>query len=166
MRLESKNGERMILQNQQKERPSWEHTFMTIAYEMAKRSHDVQTQHGCVIVKNNKILSTGYNGFIHGIDDGVLPNTRPEKYPWMIHSEINAILNCEHRPEGATAYITGHPCLHCYQCMIQAGISKIIYDASPGRNAIMIDDNMMEKIKFVQLLTNNNPKLVPYFYQP
>lgn len=156
----------MILEPTIMTRPTWHHTFMSIAYEMAKRSHDAQTQHGSVIIKNNRILSTGYNGFIRGIDDEVLPNTRPEKYPWMVHSEVNALLNCEHRPEGATIYITGHPCLNCYQCMIQAGIAEIIYDARPERNAVMIDEDMMEKIKFLQVLTKNIPKLIPYIHIP
>lgn len=149
-----------------KNRPSWDHTFMTMAYELAKRSHDCQTQHGSIIVKDNKILGTGYNGFIRGIDDEKLPNTRPDKYPWMIHSEINALLNCEHRPVGATIYVTGHPCLHCYQCLYQAGISTIIYDARPERNAVMIDDEMMANIKILEDLLGNKIMKIPYIYQP
>jgi dCMP deaminase len=139
---------------------------MTMAYELAKRSHDCQTQHGCVIINDRKqVLGTGYNGFIKGIDDSQLPNTRPDKYPWMIHSEINALLNCEHRPVGATAYVTGHPCLHCYQCMYQAGIAVIIYDAAPERNAVMIDEAMMDNIKKLEGLIANRILKVPYYYK-
>lgn len=145
-------------------RPTWDNTFMTMAYTIAKRSHDSQTQHGCIIVKDKKILGAGYNGFVHGIDDLMLPNTRPGKYQWMIHSEINALLNCEHRPIGATVYVTGHPCLHCYQCMYQAGISTIIYDSRPERNAVMINEEMMTDIKLFEHLISGKIKKVAYEY--
>lgn len=160
-----KENKSMNNQDHIKTRPSWDHTFMTMAYEIAKRSHDCQTQHGSIIVKDNKILASGYNGFIRGIDDSKLPNTRPEKYPWMIHSEINALLNCEHRPVGATIYVTGHPCLHCYQCLYQAGISTIIYDARPERNAVMIDDEMMANIKILEDLLGGRIMKIPYIYE-
>ena len=156
------------MNNQQyiQNRPSWDHTFMTMAYELAKRSHDCQTQHGSIIINDRKqILGSGYNGFIKGIDDEKLPNTRPEKYPWMIHSEINALLNCEHRPVGATIYVTGHPCLHCYQCLYQAGISTIIYDARPERNAVMIDEEMMDNIRKLEELIAGRILKIPYYYQ-
>ena len=59
---------------------------------MAQRSHDAQTQHGCVITDaNHRIVGVGYNGFPRGLDDSSLPTTRPEKYHWMIHAEINAL---------------------------------------------------------------------------
>lgn len=140
---------------------------MTMAYELAKRSHDCQTQHGSIIINDrNQILGTGYNGFIKGIDDSKLPNTRPKKYPWMIHSEVNALLNCEHRPVGATIYVTGHPCLHCYQCLYQAGIARIIYDARPERNAVMIDKEMMDNIRLLESLIGDKILKIPYYYDP
>jgi dCMP deaminase len=62
-----------------------------------------------------------------GIDDAILPNTRPLKHDWVIHAELNAILNCEHRPVGASLYCTHMPCLHCFFNIVTAGISHIYY---------------------------------------
>lgn len=152
--------------NQKVDRPSWTDTFMEMAYIMSKRSHDIQTQHGCVITsKDNHILSTGYNGFVGGIIDDILPNIRPEKYPWMLHSEVNAIYNCQHRPVDGIVYVTGHPCLHCYLCMANVGIKKIVYDSRPERNAVMIDEEMMTLLDIAKWLTAHKVELVPYEYQ-
>ena len=147
-------------------KPSWDHTFMTMAHEIAKRSHDIQTQCGAIIVNDKKhIISAGYNGFIHGIDDTQLPNTRPDKYPFMIHAELNALLNAEAPVVGATIYVTTHPCLHCYQCLLQARISTIVYNTQIDHIATMLDKDMMDKIKKIKELTNNRMTMIPYFYE-
>lgn len=110
------------------DRPSWDDTYISMARTLAKRSHDTQTQHGCVIVSQDmKPLSWGYNGFLAGIWDDILPNTRPDKYTWMMHAEINAIMNARSSLSGGVAYITGHPCVQCYQFMVASGISEIVY---------------------------------------
>lgn len=114
----------------EKPKMKWDHTFLLEALLASYRSHDANTQCGCVIVKDNTILSSGYNGFIRGIDDGVLPNTRPFKYPFFLHSELNAVLNCAKQGKstlGATAYITTKPCLQCFQMLWQAGIVRIVH---------------------------------------
>jgi dCMP deaminase len=148
------------------DRPSWADTHMEAAYVYAKRSHDAQTQHGCVIVdKHNRPLGVGYNGVMAGVPEEWLPNVRNEKYPWMLHSEINAVFNCSHRPEGGTAYVTGHPCLHCYMCMCQVGIKEIVYDSRPERNAVMLDDDMMALLEVAQFLTQDRVKFTPYHYE-
>ena len=152
-------------QHVQRSRPSWVNTHMKTAYAYAERSHDAQTQHGCVIVDpNNRLLATGYNGVLAGIDDEFLPNIRPDKYSWVLHAELNAIFNCERRPEGGVVYVTGHPCLHCYLCMCQVGISEIVYDCRSERNAVMIDDEMMALLEVAQFLTQKKIKLTPYEY--
>jgi len=144
-------------------RPSWTETFMGIAYVVANRSHDAQSQHGCVITsQDNHILGTGYNGVMAGVDHTQLPNMRPDKYNWMLHAELNAIFNCQKRPDDGIAYVTGHPCLHCFQCLYQVGISKIIYDAREERNANMIDDKMKELLEVAQYLTEDKMSLIPY----
>src|SRR3972149_3706155 len=74
------------------DRPSWDKYFLSLAIEVSKRSSDAQSQFGCVIVnEQHHIIGVGYNGFIAGIEDYILPNTRPDKYPFMLHSEINAL---------------------------------------------------------------------------
>ena len=76
------------------QRPNWNDYFLGLAFIASSRSRDQETKHGTVIVDNNNIvLGTGYNSFIRGINDQSLPALRPNKYPFMIHSELNAILN-------------------------------------------------------------------------
>lgn len=112
------------------ERPSWDDYFMGIAFVVSLRSCDVQTQHGCVLVDpNNHIIGTGYNSFPRGMDDKSLPNTRPDKYRFMRHSEANAISNCCISPwlfpSGVKAYITGQPCNPCAQLLWQNNVTVL-----------------------------------------
>jgi len=134
--------------NAEYQRANWNDTFINIAHTIAKRSHDSQTQCGAVIVgEDNRIRGLGYNGFPQGAPDSDLPNTRPEKYKWVVHAEVNAILNCEHRPEGCTIYLTGFPCLNCTITMINAGIKCIIYDTS--QEISMIDEQMIYDVTYI-----------------
>lgn len=110
-------------------RIDWDTLWMTMALSVAQRSLDPSTKHGCIIVDNkNHLISMGYNSFPRECLELTLPLTRPDKYKVMIHSETNAIINAGDKSlNGATAYITGHPCVNCFGNMINAGISKIIY---------------------------------------
>jgi dCMP deaminase len=113
-------------------RPSWTDYFLGLAKVVSQRSHDIHTQHGCVITdKNHRILGVGYNGFPKGMDDSLLPTNRPDKYHWMIHSERNALSNCVIRPDDGIAYVTGQCCNDCIMALWQEGI-KTVY---------MIDDH-------------------------
>lgn len=109
---------------------SWDCYYLIDALYWSSKSHDPQTKCGAVIVApDNTPLSHGYNGFIRGADDS-LPNTRPNKYPFMIHAEHNALLNCLRNGKstlGATVYVTASPCLSCWQFMWQAGIVRVVY---------------------------------------
>lgn len=108
-------------------RPAWTDFLIGVAKVISRRSHDTQTKHGCVIAdKRHRILGVGYNGFPHGMNDQELPNTRPEKYPWMDHSEENAVANCVLRPEGGTAYITGKACFGCLKELWRNGIRHVV----------------------------------------
>jgi dCMP deaminase len=109
-------------------RASWDNTFLQIAYDASQRSPDSETQVGAVVVsQSNHILSVGYNGWMPGVNDDMIPNTRPLKHTWVIHAELNAILNCEHRPVGAKLYCTHQPCLNCFFACVAAGISEVIH---------------------------------------
>jgi dCMP deaminase len=113
-------------------RPSWTDYFLGLAKVVAQRSHDIHTQHGCVITdQNHRILGVGYNGFPKGMNDSVLPTTRPDKYHWMIHSERNALANCVIRPDNGIAYVTGQCCNDCIMALWQEGV-KTVY---------MVDDH-------------------------
>ena len=85
-------------------RPEWDDYFLGLAKAVSLRSHDIDTQHGCLITDpDHRILGVGYNGFPRGMDDSLLPTHRPEKYHWMIHAERNALSNCTIRPEKGIA---------------------------------------------------------------
>lgn len=107
-------------------RPNWTDYFLGLARVVSQRSHDAQTQHGCVITdKDHRILGLGYNGFPRNLPDHLLPDTRPEKYPWMIHAERNALSNCAIRPENGIAYVTGQCCNDCIMSLWQEGVRQV-----------------------------------------
>jgi dCMP deaminase len=109
-------------------RPEWAPYFLGIAKAVAARSHDAETQVGCVIVDQRKrVISTGYNGFPPGFRDDVLPDVRPAKYPYMIHAEVNAIASCKTDLNGATLYCTHSPCADCVKAIITSGIRSVVY---------------------------------------
>jgi dCMP deaminase len=108
-------------------RPSWTNYFLGLAKVVSQRSHDIHTQHGCVITdSNNRILGVGYNGFPRGLPDNLLPVSRPEKYIWMVHAERNALSNCVVRPDNSIAYVTGQCCNDCIIALHQEGIKKVV----------------------------------------
>lgn len=113
-------------------RKSWDQYNMSIAYEAAKRSHDRQTKVGAYLTTEDHIpIATGYNGFPRKAMDHLLPNVRPEKYPWMIHAEINAILNAALQGQStkdSVLYCTHRPCFNCTIMIWQAGCREVIFD--------------------------------------
>jgi dCMP deaminase len=122
-------------------RPTWSDYFLGLAKVASKRSHDIHTQHGCVITDQyNRILGVGYNGFPKGLDDSVLPLTRPEKYDWMIHAERNALSNCVVRPDNGIAYVTGQCCCDCIMALWQEGIIKVIMSDTHGTHKFTEED--------------------------
>jgi len=111
--------------------------FINIATELATASKCVSKQVGAVIVKDGRILSTGYNGtppgFINCCDywDG---KYTPEHHEWSktyeIHAEMNAIIWAAREGisiEGATIYVTLEPCSECSKNLIASGIKRIVY---------------------------------------
>ena len=128
----------------------WDTIFMQEATLWSRRSHDSQTQCGCVIVKNKTVISTGYNGFIRDIDDSVLPDTRPDKYPFMIHAEANAIYNAVRLGRStldSTIYITAPPCLGCLQMLYQCGIKNIFYSDISKPKMVIYNDNYLKMLE-------------------
>ena len=132
-------------------RPIWTDYFLGLAKVVSQRSHDLQTQHGCVITdSHNRILGVGYNGFPRGLNDSDLPNTRPDKYPWMIHAERNALSNCVVRPDNGTAYVTGQCCNDCIMALWQEGVTNVIMSKNHGTH--LFDENAQKRFDtFVQM---------------
>ncbi len=116
---------------------SWDEYFMGVAKLSGMRSKDPNTQVGsCIVSEDNKIMSMGYNGFPKGCSDDDFPWERQDddelltKYPYVTHSELNAILNYRGGSlEGAKLYVSLFPCNECAKAIIQAGIRTVIYDS-------------------------------------
>ena len=112
---------------------SWDEYFMGIAILSACRSKDPNTQVGaCIVSKDNRILSMGYNGAPRGLDDDSMKWDREgefleTKYPYVCHAELNAILNYRGNLEGAKIYVALFPCNECAKAIIQSGIKEVIY---------------------------------------
>jgi dCMP deaminase len=113
---------------------SWDEYFMGVALLAAERSKDPNTQVGaCIVDENNRILSTGYNGFPYGCSDDEFPWNRDEalgetKYQFVVHAELNAILNARGKAlAGSKVYVALFPCNECAKAIIQAGIKEVVY---------------------------------------
>lgn len=113
---------------------SWDEYFMSIAKLASMRSKDPNSQVGaCIVSQDNKILSMGYNGFPVGCSDEAFPWAREgdpldTKYLYVVHSEMNAILNYRGSLEGAKLYVSLFPCNECAKAIIQCGIKTIVYE--------------------------------------
>lgn len=106
----------------------WDSYFLSIAEKVSERSPDPNTKHGCVLVdKNNRVLSTGYNGPIQGLPHDIIEWDRPHKYSWMIHAEDNAVIFSKCDLSNSTAYITGRPCVSCLRRLVQAGVVRVVF---------------------------------------
>ena len=120
---------------------SWDEYFMGVALLASKRSKDPNTQVGACIVsgdtnihiKENTILSIGYNGLPYGCSDDEFPWNRQgelleTKYPYVVHAELNAILNAQGKSlMGTKIYVALFPCNECAKAIIQSGIKEVIY---------------------------------------
>lgn len=118
-------------------RKSWDEYFLDIADVVATRSTCNKLAVGCVIVKEKMIVSTGYNGSIHGqehcIDVGCLLNEEGRCIR-TIHAEQNAVIHARRDElQGATAYVTHEPCETCSKLLNQAGIIRIVF-RNPYKN--------------------------------
>ena len=115
---------------------SWDEYFMGVALLAARRSKDPNTQVGaCIVSPERKVVGIGYNGFPIGCDDDEFPWGREgsfldTKYPFVVHAELNAILNYRGGSlEGAKLYVSLFPCNECAKAIIQAGIRRIVYES-------------------------------------
>ncbi len=115
---------------------SWDEYFMAVAKLAGMRSKDPNSQVGsCIVSKDNRILSIGYNGFPRGCSDENFPWAREgepldTKYLYVVHSEMNAILNFTGSSlKGGRLYVSLFPCNECTKAIIQSGISTVIYDS-------------------------------------
>lgn len=112
---------------------TWDEYFMGIAILSTNRSKDPNTTVGaCIVSKDNRILSIGYNGSPKGVSDDNMPWGREgsfleTKYAYVCHSELNAILNYKGDLENTKIYVTLFPCNECAKVIVQSGIKEVIY---------------------------------------
>lgn len=110
------------------ERPEWNSYFKEIVQVTSKRSPCYRLKVGCLLVKDNRIISQGYNGFLPGCPHKSIVRDNHEQA--TIHAEQNALCDCAKRgvsSDGSIAYITHYPCLICARLLIASGIKEIKY---------------------------------------
>ena len=109
-------------------RPNWDEYFKKIAQVTAERSPCERLQVGCVLVKDNRIISQGYNGFLPGCPHKSIVRDNHEQA--TVHAEQNAIADCAKRGVNcleSIAYITHYPCIICARMLLASGIKEIKY---------------------------------------
>lgn len=137
------------------ERLSWQDYFMANAELISKRSTCDRAFVGAVLVKNNRIIATGYNGGVsatencneagHYMEDGHCIRT--------VHAEMNALIQCAKEgisTNNTEVYVTHFPCINCTKALLQAGVTKITYKANYHPNPFAIELLEKKGVAFVQ----------------
>ena len=108
---------------------------MGVALLSEKRSKDPNTQVGaCIVNTDKRIVGIGYNGFPQKLSDDDFPWEKEgsmlnTKYPYVVHAELNAILNAPRSLKNTSIYVSLFPCHECAKAIIQSGIKKVIYES-------------------------------------
>ena len=103
--------------------------YLEMARIWAKNSYCTRRQVGALVVKNNMIISDGYNGTPSGFEN-VCEDDNGITKPYVLHAEANAITKLarsSNNSDGATIYITASPCIECAKLIIQSGIKRVVY---------------------------------------
>jgi dCMP deaminase len=145
-------------------RPSWDEYFMEIVHVVKKRSTCLRRQVGALIVKDKRILTTGYNGAPTGLkhcneigclrDKLKVPSGQRHELCRGLHAEQNAIVHAANSGvslDGATIYVTDYPCVLCAKMIINAGIKRIVFDGDypDGLSSELLKDAGIEVVRFV-----------------
>lgn len=131
----------MKKENENIKEKEWDARFMRVAREVGSWTSCIRRPVGAVIVKNHRILTTGYNGSPQGIlscrERGVclrdklqIPSGTRQEMCYAIHAEQNAVVQAAKTNvsvDGATIYVTHQPCSLCTRILINAGIKRIVY---------------------------------------
>ena len=152
---------------------SWDEYFMGIAILASKRSKDPNTQVGaCIVSPDNITISTGYNGMPKGCSDDEFPWARTgeeidTKYPFVVHAELNAILNANGRDlRGSRLYVALFPCNECAKAIIQCGIKEVIYmsDKYSGTMGNLASKKMLQVagVNYIKMESNFDSLTLDY----
>jgi len=122
----------------EKERPTWDEYFTKIVQVTSERSPCHRLQVGCLLVKDNRIVSQGYNGFLPGCAHNSIVRDNHEQA--TVHAEQNALMDCAKRGvscDNSTAYVTHYPCIICTRLLLAAGIKEIKYLSDYKNDALV-----------------------------
>jgi len=132
------------------DRISWNEYFIKAAELASVRSPCERLKVGCVLAKNNRLISMGYNGFLSGSEHVSIVRDGHEQA--TIHAEINAITDAAKRGasiDDCVAYVTHYPCINCYKALASSGIKKIYYKNSYKNDPIL--EELGYKIDLIHL---------------
>ncbi len=152
-----------------KERPSWDEYFMTIAKEVATRSTCLRRHVGAILVKDKRILATGYNGAPKKIEHCAItgcireqmniPSGERHEICRALHAEQNALLQAATygvKIEGATVYCTTQPCVMCAKMLINVGVKKIyVLESYPDPLALSLLEEANIEIEYFEINEEN-----------
>jgi len=138
--------------------------FMEIAEKFSELSHCISYQVGCILIRDERIISVGYNGTLPGVINcdelkwmGSLESNIEDHHKWSaaneIHAEMNAILYAAKVGiplDNSTLYSTVKPCQHCMKNLLQAGVKRIVYKYPYDKEAI--GDTVNEFIKINNII--------------
>lgn len=144
-------GVKEIVKNHN-DRISWDEYFLSIAFLISSRSTCSRLQVGSVIVKDNRILSAGYNGFMPGAPH--VSRVRDNHEMATIHSEVNAITDCAKRGVSlinSQIYITHFPCINCFKTIVASGIKEIFYHIDYRNDELVLELAEENGIKLIKL---------------
>ena len=140
----------------------WDKRFLHLAEMIATWSKDVRTKVGAVIVdEKHRIISTGFNGFPHGISDKIESiENRKLKLEMTIHAEENALLFSQQTVVGMTLYVTPYmPCSRCAAKIIQSGIKRVVApvpeDGCDWMKSFNLSKRMFEEAGVALILEEN-----------
>ncbi len=133
----------------------WHDYFISLLGPIASKSKDPRTKVGCLITKNKKIVSTGYNGFPKGVKDlSERYEDRELKYKFICHAERNAIDFAKRDLEGCTIYVSWIPCSNCTKSIIQVGIKEVVVDGSNYEEKLKHWDAWKEDVEISKVMLN------------
>lgn len=144
---------------------NWDEYFMSLSHLSGLRSKDPSTQVGaCIVNQNNRIVGIGYNGMPYGCSDDEYPWEREgdfidTKYPYVVHAELNAILNSTASLQGCSIYVSLFPCNECAKAIIQSGITEVVYESDKYAysDSVKVSKRMLKSagIRFRQIKAVN-----------
>ncbi len=138
--MENKLEKVITLTDSFNDRLSWNEYFMAISFLISSRSPSKRLKVGAVIVRDNRIISSGYNGFPAGTPHISIVRNNHEQN--AIHAEQNAVSDSAKRGvkiENSTIYVTHFPCINCCKTIISSGIKKIYYKKDYKNDELVTD---------------------------